>query len=68
MHKCCFESAAFKITLLSFVVPAQPRQNEFFDTEKHPGSVCSTKITNGIQGSATGEFMDVSHVCISHVY
>lgn len=39
---------------LSAPVPAQPRQDELFHPEEHPGTVCSPEVTDGIQGSTAG--------------
>lgn len=64
----CFESrmSHLKLRVVS-VVPAQPRQDELLHTEKHPGSFCTTKTADGIQGSAAGGFpavsLHASHLC-----
>lgn len=32
-------------------VPAEPGQDEFLHSQKHPGSSCSTQAADGVQGS-----------------
>lgn len=49
-------SVAFKVTSSSVAVPAEPRSNELFHPEEHPGSVRPTETADGVQGRAAGEW------------
>jgi len=39
---------------LCCAVPAKPGQDEFINTQEHPGSSCSAETADGVQGSETG--------------
>lgn len=62
--KICFCGYLTVFCVSPWAVPVEPGQDEFLNTQKHPGSSRSSQTANGVQGGPTGSCSPFSGVLV----